>query len=32
VFLQTTEELTDETGTQTLAAVGSAAGDALNPF
>ena len=32
VFLQNTDELTDETGTQTLTAVGTAAGDALNPF
>jgi hypothetical protein len=32
VFLQNTDELTDETGTQTLAAVGTAAGNALNPF
>jgi hypothetical protein len=32
VFLQNTATLTDETGTQTLTAVGTAAGDALNPF
>ena len=32
VFLQNTDELTDETGTQTLTAVGTAAGNALNPF
>jgi hypothetical protein len=32
VFLQNTAALTDETGTQTLTAVGTAAGDALNPF
>jgi hypothetical protein len=32
VFLQNDDTLTDQTGTQTLAAVGSAAGDALNPF
>jgi len=32
VFLQNTDALTDETGNQTLAAVGTAAGDALNPF
>jgi hypothetical protein len=32
VFLQNTDELTDETGTQTLAAVGSAAGNESNPF
>jgi hypothetical protein len=32
VFLQNDATLTDQTGTQTLAAVGSAAGDALNPF
>jgi hypothetical protein len=32
VFLQNDNTLTDQTGTQTLAAVGSAAGDELNPF
>ena len=32
VFLQNDDTLTDQTGTQTLAAVGSAAGNALNPF
>jgi hypothetical protein len=32
VFLQNTATLTDETGNQTLTAVGTAAGDALNPF
>jgi hypothetical protein len=32
VFLQNTDELTDETGTQTLTAVGTAAGNALNPY
>jgi hypothetical protein len=32
VFLQNDDTLTDQTGTQTLAAVGTAAGDALNPF
>jgi len=32
VFLQNDDTLTDQTGTQTLAAVGTAAGNALNPF
>jgi hypothetical protein len=32
VFLQNDATLTDKTGTQTLAAVGTAVGDALNPF
>jgi hypothetical protein len=32
VFLQNDATLTDQTGTQTLAAVGSAAGDVLNPW
>jgi hypothetical protein len=32
VFLQNSATLTDETGTQTLTAVGTAAGNALNPF
>jgi hypothetical protein len=32
VFLQNDDTLTDQTGSQTLAAVGTAAGDALNPF
>jgi hypothetical protein len=32
VFLQNDATLTDQTGTQTLAAVGTAAGNALNPF
>jgi hypothetical protein len=32
VFLQNDATLTDQTGTQTLTAVGTAAGDALNPF
>jgi len=32
VFLQNDATLTDKTGTQTLTAVGSAAGDVLNPF
>lgn len=32
VFLQNDTTLTDQTGTQTLAAVGTAAGNALNPF
>jgi hypothetical protein len=32
VFLQNTDTLTDETGNQTLTAVGSAAGASLNPF
>lgn len=32
VFLQNDDTLTDQTGNQTLAAVGTAAGNALNPF
>jgi hypothetical protein len=32
VFLQNTDELTDETGTQTLTAVGTAAGNSADPF
>jgi hypothetical protein len=32
VLLQNSATLTDETGNQTLTAVGSAAGNALNPF
>jgi hypothetical protein len=32
VFLQNDATLTDQTGTQTLTAVGTAAGNALNPF
>jgi hypothetical protein len=32
VFLQNTYTLTEETGNQTLTAVGSAAGASLNPF
>jgi hypothetical protein len=32
VFLQNDATLTDQTGTQTLAGVGTAAGNALNPF
>jgi hypothetical protein len=32
VFLQNDDTLTDQTGTQTLTAVGTAAGNALNPF
>jgi hypothetical protein len=32
VFLQNDDTLTDQTGTQTLTAVGTATGDALNPF
>jgi hypothetical protein len=32
VFLQNTDELTDETGTQTLTAVGTASGNSVSPF